>query len=162
MFISFTFYSHYYVNFYIIDGKVTPGVGAASSKLCVSPATNFMFGIFGLFVGLYLISRIFISQYHVTTFLRKARVVRQLLNDCDKIMKDVNRLKNGSSSTTLRNNKEFTLDGTSNETEIEFKAPPSLADDILFRFTENQIITIAGITGIFIIFITIHNHYNNI
>ena len=77
-------------------------------------------------------------------------------------MKDVNRLKNGSSSITLRNNKEFTLDGNSNETEIEFKAPPSLADDILFRFTENQIITIAGITGIFIIFITIHNHYNNI
>ena len=109
-----------------------------------------MFGIFGLFVGIYLISRIFISQYHVTTFLRKARVVRQLLNDCDKIMKDVNRLKNGSSCITLRNNKEFTLDGTKNETEIEFKAPPSLSDDVLFKFTEEQMITIAGITGMFI------------
>jgi hypothetical protein len=118
-----------------------------------------MFGIFGLFVGIYLISRIFISQYHVTTFLRKARVVRQLLNDCDKIMKDVNRLKNGSSSITLRNNKEFTLDGTSNETDIEFKSPPSLADDMLFRFTEDQIISIAGITGMFVIIIYIIDQF---
>jgi len=118
-----------------------------------------MFGIFGLFVGIYLISRIFISQYHVTTFLRKARVVRLLLNDCDKIMKDVNRLKNGSSSITLRNNKEFTLDGTSNETEIEFKAPPSLADDKLFWFTEDQIISIAGITGLFVIIIYIIDQF---
>ena len=118
-----------------------------------------MFGIFGLFVGIYLISRIFISQYHVTTFLRKARVVRLLLNDCDKIMKDVNRLKNGSSSITLRNNKEFTLDGTSNETEIEFKSPPSLADDMLFRFTEDQIISIAGITGMFVIIMYIIDQF---
>ena len=118
-----------------------------------------MFGIFGLFVGIYLISRIFISQYHVTTFLRKARVVRLLLNDCDKIMKDVNRLKNGSSSITLRNNKEFTLDGISKETEIEFKAPPSLADDMLFRFTEDQIISIAGITGMFVIIMYIIDQF---
>jgi hypothetical protein len=118
-----------------------------------------MFGIFGLFVGIYLISRIFISQYHVTTFLRKARVVRLLVNDCDKIMKDVNRLKNGSSCITLRNNKEFTLDGTKKETEIEFKAPPSLADDMLFRFTEDQIISIAGITGMFVIIMYIIDQF---
>jgi len=74
-------------------------------------------------------------------------------------MKDVNRLKNGSSSITLRNNKEFTLDGTSKETEIEFKAPPSLADDMLFRFTEDQIISIAGITGMFVIIMYIIDQF---
>ena len=123
-------------------GKVTPGLGANSEALCVSPATNFIFGIVGLFFVSYLVLRILVSQFHVTSFLRKARVVRKLLSCCNAIMRYVDLLQSGNNRISTRNNNEFTvvqeLGSSIREAVIEFQAPPI---DKLYKFSEGQQVT---------------------
>jgi len=127
------------------SGRVTPGLGSASSKLCVSPTTNFLAGIVFLLIAAYLVFTIVVSQFHVTTFLRKARIVRKLLDDCVGIMKDVDRLKSGSDITILRNNNSFTVDSNNKSAvEVTFKGSSLVSTD-KFRFCVGQTLTINGI-----------------
>ena len=74
-------------------GRTTALTASISAASCQSPATSFAFGIVGLFVAIIMIVNVISSRFHITSFLRRIRIVDPICRTCNTLMTKLDNIK---------------------------------------------------------------------